>query len=474
MTSERELANATPEGVAAQRGTPFRGLLACLDPRRLGACFASPSQTKLDHRLRTSAKGLILQELVANTAHYPLANLVLVVLLMRKFEFAGEIEAVVMCLAAVLQALVLGCWESAGKPRHLVGNLIGPAVFSVATVALSGLDSLAFPNHLGYWGFSLLVGLLRSGREHVSEALGDVLILLESLARASILLLMYWIFEVFIDSHYSTLSGFLSDYSHIYVSVVIPAFGVLLGISAIARRRSSSMVQRTAERLKTLSEWTWGPSLVLSAMTEPEFTKLKRSHRAVVFMDIRGFTSWSETHPSAEVAEMLESYYAAGEVAWSKHSFVTAKLIADAVLLVFEDPTEAVKCALDLRHATDTALEPHGLKVGIGINTGQLVEGVLGSRNRKTYEVIGDVVNVASRICHAAKEGEILISEAVARRIDSQFVLGRSFNIAVKGKYDAIPLRRLEGFAGRRPRQNSRSGPGSDLSLATTSARKAT
>ena len=151
-----------------------------------------------------------------------------------------------------------------------------------------------------------------------------------------------------------------------------------------------------------------------------------------------------------------------------------AKLIADAVLLVFEDPTEAVKCALDLRDATDTALEPHGLKVGIGVNTGQLGEGVLGSRNRKTYEVIGDVVNVASRICHAAEEGDILISEAVARRIDRQFELGRAFSIAVKGKYDAIPLRRLEGFARRRSGQNSLAGPGGDRARITEPAGKAT
>jgi class 3 adenylate cyclase len=171
---------------------------------------------------------------------------------------------------------------------------------------------------------------------------------------------------------------------------------------------------------------------------------------------------------------MLETYYAAAEEAWSKHSFVMAKLIADAVLLVFEDPAEAVKCALGLRDTTDIALEPHGLKVGIGINTGQLVEGVLGSRNRKTYEVIGDVVNVASRICHAAEQGEVLISEAVATRIDSQFVMGRSFSIAVKGKYDTIPLRNVEGYASPRSAQNSRSGPGDDLPRAIGPTLRAT
>jgi class 3 adenylate cyclase len=124
---------------------------------------------------------------------------------------------------------------------------------------------------------------------------------------------------------------------------------------------------------------------------------------------------------------------------------VSARLTADQVLLVFADPDEAISTALELRSEVEAALSTYGLRAGIGVNTGQVVEGLIGGRSKKIYEVVGDSANIASRICQAAKGGEILVSEPLVRRLSDRFVLGAPFEILVKGKDTKIRVYALTG-----------------------------
>jgi adenylate cyclase len=184
------------------------------------------------------------------------------------------LDVVLMLVAAAVQAYALGRWDFEGRPHPILGNLIGPILFSVLSLGLLGEGILSEPNHLGYRAYSALFGVLRGARLHLRGWLCEALIILEAIARASIVLIMYWIFEVYLDRHYSILSGFLSDYSHVYVSIVIPAFGLLLGVANVARARSLEQLQQTAVRLRTLFEWSWGTQLVWTALAEPETLSL--------------------------------------------------------------------------------------------------------------------------------------------------------------------------------------------------------
>jgi class 3 adenylate cyclase len=114
---------------------------------------------------------------------------------------------------------------------------------------------------------------------------------------------------------------------------------------------------------------------------------------------------------------------------------------------VFADPDEAISTALELRSEVEAALSTYGLRAGIGINTGQVVEGLIGGRSKKIYEVVGDSANIASRICQAAKGGEILVSEPLVRRLNDRFVLGSPMEISVKGKDTKIRVYALTGAA---------------------------
>lgn len=159
----------------------------------------------------------------------------------------------------------------------------------------------------------------------------------------------------------------------------------------------------------------------------------------VLFVDIRGFTTISENHPASEVLRLLNEYYEVLVEVVFGHEGTVDKFIGDEMMVIWgapvvhdDDPHRAVMAALDMkmalsefnRKSLDTG-RPE-IKFGIGINTGDLMAGYIGSSHTMSYSVIGDTVNTASRLCAAAQPDQILISENTWNR--------------VKGRFDATPL----------------------------------
>jgi adenylate cyclase len=405
----------------------------------------STSSVSLDERLHGTRRGRIVEAWLTNAAHYPLTNAVLEILIARETDYRIGFELGIMLFASVIQAYLQGGWAFANRRRPFLANMVGPAIFTLLAIPLTGHNVLGEANYVAYWVFAAAIGLAQTLGLHTRGRIKDAALLLESVIRASMLFAAYWIFEAYINPAYARPTVFFSDGSHVFIAIIVPMLGVLLGLANIARLRAHSLMLETASRLKKLTEWSWDPVLVRHAMEDRGGLSLKRRTRTIVFMDLRGFTPWSETHVASDVAHMLVRYYETAESVWSRYEYITVKLIADSVLIVFPEPEEAVRAALELRDRVTEALASCNLKPGIGINTGQLMEGVLGSSKRKSYEVIGDSVNVASRICQVADAGAILVSEAVARRLGMEFLLGPTVRIAVKGKHDTVPVHLVEG-----------------------------
>lgn len=137
----------------------------------------------------------------------------------------------------------------------------------------------------------------------------------------------------------------------------------------------------------------------------------KRANVTVFFADIRGFTSMSENMSAEEVTVILNEYFAEVEPIITKYNGVINKFIGDAVMAIFGEPIQdknhamnAVKCANEMIEKVDE-LQKKWLKegkpkieIGVGINTGEAFVGNIGSEMRLEYTVIGDMVNLASRI----------------------------------------------------------------------------
>jgi len=408
----------------------------------------SKTDSKLDlkERLGGTLRGSVLQELFTNSAHFPLANIVFEVLREGWRDYLKEPDFYTIVAGAVVQAWFLGWSRFKGRPRPLAGNLIGPAVYTAIEFSIEGPAFFAGANHIAYWAFAAIFGLLQASRERCSGLARDTLLVLENTARMGIIIALYWIFEAHDDPAYASVAGFLADEVHVFVVIAVPLLGVLSGLANITGLRYLDILRRTAGQLKEMSEWSMGSHLVSTAVADPSSLDLKRVHRTVVFMDIRGFTRWSDARSPEKVVAMLNAYFEAAEEVWTRHDIVRARLIADEVMVIMARPEDALRLALELRDETARVLGTYGLSAGTGLNSGPLIEGLLGSRELKAYDVIGDTVNTANRICSAAGEGEVLVAEEVWSACGGIALFGPLRTVEAKGKEGGVAVYPVEGL----------------------------
>jgi class 3 adenylate cyclase len=143
-------------------------------------------------------------------------------------------------------------------------------------------------------------------------------------------------------------------------------------------------------------------------------------HVSMLFCDIRGFTAITEGMPPADVIEMLNEHMTALTDVAYEHGGIVDKFVGDLIMVLFgaprstgSDGLQAVQCAQAMlqRRRELNQTSKHSLEMGIGIATGSVVAGCMGSDQRLSYTVIGHRVNLASRLCSIALPGEIVMDE---------------------------------------------------------------
>lgn len=176
-----------------------------------------------------------------------------------------------------------------------------------------------------------------------------------------------------------------------------------------------------------------------------------QSEVCVLFSDIRGFTALSEKMKPSDVVYLLNTYFESMiEVVFSNNGTLD-KIIGDELMVLYgvplknnNDSQSAVKTAIEMFKALDVfnkEIEKQNLpqlEIGIGINYGKVVSGNIGSKRQMNYTVIGDAVNLASRLCSHAKSGEVVISRSVLDRLDNFEGFKEQIPIKVKGKSQKI------------------------------------
>lgn len=176
----------------------------------------------------------------------------------------------------------------------------------------------------------------------------------------------------------------------------------------------------------------------------------------ILLADLRGFTAIAAGHPAAIVIQLLNPcLIKMSEVIFRYHGTID-KFMGDSIMVLFgvpvsraDDVTRALACAVEMQRAMSAlnlAHKDQGLPelfMGIGINTGEVLAGRLGSEHYSEYTVIGDEVNLASRIEAFSLRGQVLISQSTYQRCKGFVETNPPMDIHVKGKPEPVSLREV-------------------------------
>ncbi len=200
--------------------------------------------------------------------------------------------------------------------------------------------------------------------------------------------------------------------------------------------------------------------VVDGAMDEMKGTEIRRV--TILLSDLRGFTAIAENFSTTKMVEALNRYYERMTEIILRHGGYIDKFMGDAIMVLFGAPLAmddhieaALACAIEMQLAMadinneNTREGMALLQMGIGINTGEVVAGHLGSRLHSEYTVIGDAVNLASRVEAHSLRGQILLSENTYLLAKDFVDIGDVNEVSVKGKKDSVRMYELLAMRGR-------------------------
>jgi adenylate cyclase len=233
------------------------------------------------------------------------------------------------------------------------------------------------------------------------------------------------------------------------------AFLIAFSSIAAVAIENSQLIARTRREALVLANFQryFAPDLARQiAATEGEI-RLGGDRREVVvlFSDIRGFTPLAEQMSPDEIAALLTEYFSAMVEIVFAHGGTLDKFIGDAVMALWgapvgkpDDAQQATRAAIAMQHRLDelnAEWQRRGrrtIAIGIGLNAGDVFAGNIGSDRRLEYTVLGDAVNIASRLCSQAGPREILLSEALHRRLAAPPPVRELAPLPLKGKSQAV------------------------------------
>jgi class 3 adenylate cyclase/CHASE2 domain-containing sensor protein len=243
------------------------------------------------------------------------------------------------------------------------------------------------------------------------------------------------------------------------LALVFPAIASIASFAGISFYQTISAELEVSKTVQLLSRYL-SPEVALAYQENPENLNLdgRLDIVTIIFCDVRGFTSASEKMSPEEVVEAIRAYYnAVGSVIIEKRGFL-AKFIGDAIMGVFsephpqpDDPIRAVEAALEILKALDK-LNQNWKKegkmmwrVGIGINTGEAVWGAMGFKDKEELTIIGDAVNVASRLEELTKEYQvpILLSESTYEALGEarqRFLFKPLGKVSIRGRSKPVSI----------------------------------
>jgi class 3 adenylate cyclase len=232
----------------------------------------------------------------------------------------------------------------------------------------------------------------------------------------------------------------------------------------IFNTRLQTMVEEETKKVLALNE-TFGrylsDEIVKDLLDTPDGLSLggRKQNISVLFSDIRGFTSMSDQMDVENAVTMLNHYFSVMVDVVHKYRGTVIEFLGDGILAIFgapvpyeNHPDSAVACALEMQIAMDEVNEWNMknryplMEVGVGINSGESIVGNIGSPKSMKYNVIGNNVNLASRVESFSTGGQILISENTFNLTKTELRIGQTLEVSPKGLKDPIKVYQVDAI----------------------------
>jgi len=278
-----------------------------------------------------------------------------------------------------------------------------------------------------------------------------VLLLKKIIYRVILNVLLYTIIYIYIR--------YLFVSEMIYIDLFYPLISLILSMLAV-EAVAFNIQEKSGKFMKdTFSSYLSG-DLLNQLIENPDSLKLggEKKELSILFSDIRGFTTISESMSPEKLIKILNRYFTPMTDAVLENGGMLDKYIGDAVMAFFNAPVDVKEhadasclCALSMIEKLDklnVELESEGvppIRIGIGLNTAEVIVGNIGSNAKKEYTVIGDGVNLASRVEGLTKNYgvQILITEFTVASLNAKFIYREIEPVKVKGKDEAVVLYEL-------------------------------
>ncbi len=261
---------------------------------------------------------------------------------------------------------------------------------------------------------------------------------------------------------YVALAYILFVNSRLYIPVTAPEAMLFLGVVLPSIEQAVSQ-EREKRRVRSLFARFLAPEMVDQMLSTKDLNSLnKRADITILFSDIRGFTTLSEKLTPEAVVALLNPYLEAMTAIVHKHGGTVDKYEGDAVVAFFGEPVpyedhalRGVRAAVEMRvelarlnqaWRAENRLD-HDLEIGIGLHTGEVFVGLLGSAQRVNYTIIGDSANLAARLQDQTKVvgWPILVSERTANLVKDEFEVQFAALQAIKGKAEPVNIYKIIG-----------------------------
>lgn len=256
----------------------------------------------------------------------------------------------------------------------------------------------------------------------------------------------------------------LIAYHHNIIMLIITPLAVQLSTMIFGYSYRFILEGKNKEKIKNAMGKYLSQDIMKNVVQNIDDIKLggKKANVTVLFADIRGFTSMSEKMTAEEVSVILNEYFSEIEPIITKYNGVINKFIGDAVMAIFGEPIQdinhpqnAVKCANAMLKKVEELQEKWlfegkpKIEIGIGINTGEAFVGNIGSEKRLEYTVIGDMVNLASRIESYNKvyKTNLLISSSTYASVSDIVNVIRIADVTIRGKAKKMDIYEVLGLS---------------------------